>query len=303
MEDKDDYDYETVKSVGKVSYEALLHGKSLVKHGAKLLDVASAIESYIMGKGFGLAFPVNISINENAAHYTPTFDDASVIPEKGIVKLDVGARKGHYLGDCALTVDLSGNHGKLVEASQTALDTAISMVKAGRKVNEIGREIEKIAKAAGYAPIRNLGGHGIEQHELHADVFIPNYDNGDTTELEEGQVIAIEPFITNGEGLVVEGDSVEIFQKTGEAAVRSMDTRSVSVYINENYLTYPFASRWLHKGMKGMSDFTIRKALAELSYADALETFPVLVERKKGMVAQSEKEMIVEKDSCAVITE
>ena len=178
MENMEDFDYGTAKEVGKASYEALLHGKTMIRHGARLLDIAESIESRMREKGYELAFPVNISIGESAAHYTPAFDDESTVPEKGIVKLDIGARKGHYLGDCALTVDLSGNYGKLVEASQTALESAISMVRAGRKVNEIGREIGKVAKAAGFAPIRNLGGHGIEQHELHASVFIPYYDNG-----------------------------------------------------------------------------------------------------------------------------
>ena len=56
------------------------------------------------------------------------------------------------------------------------------MVKAGRTVNEIGREIEKVAKSYEFNPIKNLGGHGIEQDELHASIFIPNYDNGDATE-------------------------------------------------------------------------------------------------------------------------
>ncbi len=301
-EEKDDYDYDVIKEVGKASYAALQHGKSLIKSGAKLLDIAEAIEKHMNESMFDLAFPVNISINENAAHYTPTPDDKSVIPEKGLVKLDVGARKGHYLGDCAVTVDLSGNYGKLVEASESALEKAISMVKTGRAVNEIGAEIEKVAKSYGFSPIKNLGGHGVEQHELHASVFIPNYDNGDTTELEEGQVIAIEPFMTNGEGYVKEGELVEIFQKTGNPAIRSNDTRAVAAFIDERYMTYPFAARWLHKEMKGISDFAIRRALTELSYSDALEQFPVLFERKKGMVSQAEKEMIVEKDSCTIVT-
>ncbi len=302
MESNDDYDYETLKSVGKMSYEALQHGKGLIKPGATMLGIADAIENYIREKGFDLAFPVNISVNENAAHYTPSFDDKSVIPDNGVVKLDVGARKGHYLGDCALTVDLSNNYGKLVEASQEALESAISMIKAGRQVNQVGKEIERIAASHGFAPIRNLGGHGIEQHELHAGVFVPNYDNGDTAELEEGQVIAIEPFMTDGGGYVREGEVVEIFQKTGSASVRSSETRSAASYIDEKYLTYPFAARWLMKGMKETSEFAVRKALTELSYVGVLDLFPVLVEKKRGMVSQSEKEMIVEKDSCTVVT-
>lgn len=301
-EEIEEYDYETAKEVGRVSYEALQHGKGLIKEGAKLLDIAKGIEGFITDKGFGLAFPANISINENAAHYTPSATDTTEVPAGAVVKVDVGARREEYLGDCALTVDLSGKYQKMVEASEKALEAAVGMVRAGRKVNEIGREIEGIAKKHGVEPIRNLGGHGVERHDLHAGVFIPNYDNGDTTELEEGSVIAIEPFMTDGEGFVIEGTGIEIFQKTGEARLRSQDARAVADVINGKYSTYPFAARWLDAEFQDYGEFRIRKALTELSYAGALETFPVLVERKKGIVAQAEAEMIVEKDSCTVIT-
>ncbi len=301
--EEEEYDYEALKEAGKASYAALAYGKGLIKPGASMLEIAESVEAHILGMGMEMAFPVNISVNGNAAHYTPSFDDASVIPENGIVKLDVGARKGRYLGDCALTVDLSGSHSGLVDAAQAALEAAIGMVRAGRQVCEIGAEIAKVAAGHGVVPIRNLGGHGVERHDLHASVFIPNFDNGDTTELEEGQVIAIEPFVTDGEGYVREGETVEIFQKVGRAAVRSGETRAVAAFIDENYLTYPFAARWLHRSMKGVSEFAIRKAIIELAGAEALEPFPVLAERRNGMVAQAEKEMIVEKDSCTIVTQ
>jgi methionyl aminopeptidase len=302
MEETEEYDYNVLKEVGKASYDALNYGRGLVKEGAKLIDIAEGVESYLKGKGFELAFPVNVSINENAAHYTSPFGDMSTVPNGAVVKLDVGARKGTYLGDCATTIDLSGRYAKLVEAAEKALENAISMVKAGRKVNEIGREMEKMAKSYGFEPIRNLGGHGVERHDLHAGVFIPNFDNGDTTELEEGQVIAIEPFMTNGSGYVGDGETIEIFQKTGFPSIRAGGTREIAAFIDGHYLTFPFASRWIQKELKLESDFGIRKALTELAYADALESFPVLVEKKKGIVAQAEKEMIVEKDSCTVVT-
>ncbi len=302
MEENSEYDYSVIKEVGKVSYEALEYGKGLIKEGAKILDIAETVEKFIRDKGYELAFPANVSVNEAAAHYTPTPNDKSIIPKDGVVKLDIGARKGEYLGDCAVTVDLSGNYGKMVEASEKALEAALSMVKAGRKVNEIGREIEKIAKENGFSPIRNLGGHGVERHDLHAGIFIPNFDNGDGAVLEEGSVIAIEPFMTNGEGFVIEGSVIEIFQKTGEARLRSQDARDVSSIISEKHMTFPFAARWLNAELKDYSEFRIRKALTELAYGGALETFPVLNERKKGIVTQAEKEVVVEKDSCTVLT-
>ncbi len=297
---EEEYDYNTIKEVGKASFEALQHAKSLVKAGKSMLSTAEEIEKFMKDKGFECAFPVNLSVNTWAAHYTPTADDKTVFTENDVVKVDIGARKGSYLGDCALTVDLGGKHSKLVEASEKALESAISMVKAGRKVCEIGREVENIAKEAGFNPIRNLGGHGIERDDLHASIFIPNYDNGDNTELEEGQVIAIETFITDGSGYVHDGDVVQIFQLHGPMTLRSQDSRKVLDYVEKAYSTNPFAMRWLIKEFK--SEFTVKKAINEMYNTGGLEAYPVLIERTGGTVTQTEKEMIVEKDSCTVIT-
>ncbi len=295
-----DYDYEGLKEVGKVSFEALQYAKGLVKVGASMLAASERIEEFIRERGMQFAFPVNLSVNERAAHHTPSAGDEAVFTEKDVVKIDLGARKKDALGDCALTVDLSGAHSALVETAEEALEAALSTVKAGRRLNDIGKEVERIAKSKNLNPIRNLGGHAIEEGELHASIFIPNYDNGDTTELEEGQVIAVEIFLTEGAGYVVDSDALQIFRKIGEAAARSEDTRTVASFIDRNYGTYPFALRWLSKEFD--SEFKIRRALGELASLGALESFPVLVEKTGGIVAQAEREVVVEKDSCAVVT-
>jgi len=171
-------DVELLKGVGRVSFEALSYARGLVKPGAKKLEVAERIEKFMVEKGFGLAFPVNLSSNEEAAHSTPESGSNEVFGEKDVVKVDLGARKNDALGDCAITVDLSSEYGKLVEASEEALEAAISMVRGGLAVREIGRTVGEIAAKHGFNPIRNLGGHGIEKGDLHARIFIPNYDNG-----------------------------------------------------------------------------------------------------------------------------
>ncbi len=296
-----EYDYGKLKDAGKASRDALKHAVSLIKSGALLSDIADSIEKFVRDAGFGMAFPVNLSTGAEAAHYTPEFSDLRVVGEKDVIKIDLGARSGAYLTDCAQTVSLDPSYAKLVEASEKALENAISLVKSGRKINEIGREIEKTAKSFGFNPIRNLGGHGITQEELHADIFIPNFDNGDTTELEEGQVIAIEPFMTTGTGYVTNGESLQIFQKIGDTMPRSPDSRNVLNYITENFSTYPFALRWLIKGMEG-NEFKARRGIADLLNAEDLEAFPVLVEKSNGIVSQAEKTLIVDKDSCTTVT-
>ena len=294
-------DIEAYAEVGKISYEAMMHAKSLVKPGARLVDVANATEAFVKEKGFEMAFPTNLSVNHEAAHYTPSYDDPKVFGADDVVKVDVGARRGDMLGDCAITVDLSGNSGKLVETSEKALNAAIGTVRAGKKLGEIGREVGDIAKEAGFNPLRNLGGHEIVAGELHANIFIPNYDNGDETELEEGQIIAIETFITTGKGLVTDGEIVQIFQKMGSANPRLNITRDVLSFIGNSYSTYPFALRWLIQ--KYNSEFMVRTALNELYSLNALESFPVLIEESHGIVAQTEKTMLVEKDSARILTQ
>jgi methionyl aminopeptidase len=295
-----EYDYEKVKKAGKASAEALAYSKSAIRPGRKLLDIAQDIEKFISDKGFKQSFPVNLSTDSEAAHYTPEFGDSRVVGEKDVIKVDLGARYETYLTDCALTVCLDDEHSKLAETSENALENAISLVKAGRKVSEIGAEIEKTAKQYGYNVIKNLGGHGIEQHELHANIFIPNFKNGDSTELEEGTVIAIEPFLTTGAGYVVEGESLQIFQCVSDRMPRSLDAREALALISSEYSTYPFAMRWVIVRMG--NEFRARRAISELITIGNLETFPVLIEKSKGMVSQAEKTLIVTKDSCEIVT-
>ncbi len=298
-----EYDYEKLKKAGAITQQALEFSKTLVKEGAKLLDVVDKIESFIKEKGGLLSFPVNISINSEAAHYTPTVNDEKVFTNKDLVKIDAGARIEEYLGDGALTIDLSGENGKMIEASVEALGEAVKLVRHGRPVREIGKEIETIVKKHGFIPIKNLGGHLIEKDELHAGIFIPNYDDGNESILEEGTVIAIEPFITTmgASGYVADGEVVQIFQKQyiGDAGLRTNEVREVSKYIDDNYKTYPFALRWL---IPKFGEFKARRALQGFMSLQALEKFPVLVEKSNSLVAQAEKEVIVEGDSYTVVT-
>jgi methionyl aminopeptidase len=301
MEEKgENYDYEKLKEVGKVSYEALQYAKGLVKIGAKVQDVCEKSEEFIRGKGMVPAFPVNVSINQNAAHYTAMINDMLSFSDADLVKIDLGARLDDLLGDCALSVDLSGKYSQLIETAEETLNAALSLTKAGTKLNSIGKEVEAMAKKRGLNPIRNLGGHAIEKGELLASLFVPNFDNGDTTELEEGDVIALETFITNGVGYVVDTSNIQIFQKMGAANPRSEEARRIALVVDKEYKTYPFAVRWLASGAD--SEFGIRKGLNELNSLNILESFPTLAEKSNGIVAQAEKEVIVEKDACTVVT-
>ncbi|MGC8586061.1 MAG: type II methionyl aminopeptidase [Candidatus Micrarchaeia archaeon] len=299
-----DLDIEKLKKVGVVSVEALRIAAKNVKVGAKLSDVANAAESYVKELGFDFAFPINISINEQAAHFTPGLNDATTFKENDIIKLDFGAAKDGILGDVAFTVSLAQDqrHEGLMNATKEALDEAISMVREGVSVGSIGKAISAKIEGKGFKPIRNLGGHGISIHNLHAEgLFIPNYDNGDDTVLKEGQLIAIEPFATlkSGKGMVTEGSIEEIFQFEQKVPVRSTNARLLLNEIERRYAKEAFAARWLGDVLSDR--FALYAALRELMNAGAISSYPVLVEGSGKIVSQHEAEMLVGKDSCDVV--
>ncbi len=290
----------TLREVGKASSEAMLHAAGLVKPGAKLLDVANSAEKFLRERGFGCAFPINLSINEQAAHYTPKVGDEKVFSDRDLVKIDFGAEKDGLLGDGAISVDLSGGNQKMMDAADKALDNAIGSVRHGVSVCDIGKVIAETVETAGFRPIKNLGGHGIKEHDLHSDVFIPNYDNADFTTLEEGMVVAIEPFVTTGKGMVTDSDICEIYNYAGEESVRLPESRTLLQHIAKNNPTEPFAVRWLEQLVS--SKFRLYAAISELAKCGAIEPHPTLIEVSGKDVAQAEAQLVVTKDSCEVIT-
>ncbi|MBI4141416.1 type II methionyl aminopeptidase [Candidatus Woesearchaeota archaeon] len=290
-------DLEKWRKAGKIAAEALMFGKKLIKPGAKLIDIADAIDKKIVELGAQPAWPTQLSLNEVAAHATPEPNDETILTEQ-IVCLDVGAHIDGCVGDTACTVDLSGKHEKLVEAVKEALRNAIKTVKVGVEIREIGKAIEETIKKHNFQPIKNLSGHGINQWEIHDEPSIPNYDNGNKTVLEKGQIIAIEPFATTGGGTVDEAERGNIFSFIAPKPVRSPFARDILAHVAQNYKNLPFTTRWLTK-IFGTAKTSL--GLKELLQAGALHAHPPLFEVSKGMVSVYEKTLLVD-DAVEVLT-
>ncbi len=279
-------DLEALRRAARIHEKALKHGVDAILSGASDLDVVLTVERAI--EPARPAFPVNICSAHVAAHYTPGAGDAR--PLHGLVKLDVGVHVDGWITDAAVTVDLDGRWKSIARASYEALQRAVDAIKPETPLRDVGEVIWKTAKEFGVKPIRNLGGHQIEQYNLHAGLFVPNVPEG-SERIEEGMILAIEPFMTNGDGFVRESNSVHIFSLRGTRA-RSPQARSVLAYIRENFGPLPFALRWLEERF-GRS---VRLAIVELVRLGSLHQYPVLVERKGSQVAQFETTVYVDRD-------
>ncbi len=284
---------EKYRKAGQVLAEVLKDAAQKVDVGVPLLDVAEFVEGSIIAKGAKPAFPCNISLDRAAAHYTPSADDKSVFGEN-MVKLDVGVHVDGYIADAALTVDLSG-HDKLTEASKTALEAAIELIKPGVNTRDLGTAIEDAITGYGYKPVGNLTGHGLLRFEAHAEPSIPNRAMDKGVVLKAGDVIAIEPFATDGQGRISEAPITEIYGLTAHRPVRLPQARELMKDIKERYRTLPFARRWL-KGDR--VDF----ALIQLQKAGAVHRYPVLWEVEGALVSQAEHTVVILEDRSIVIT-
>jgi methionyl aminopeptidase len=299
----DDTVYENYIRAGKIAADARDYGVTLLKPGARFLDIATQIENRIKKNGAGLAFPVNIALNTLAAHYSPRHDDQSIFKKGDIVKLDVGAHINGYIADTATTVEIETHvYDTMIQASSEALKKAISVLNVETPLSEVGRTIENTITAHGYKPINNLMGHGLNQYELHSGLSIPNIGAlGGKIKPKDGDVVAIEPFATNGVGHVISGEGSNIYLCNDSLKTKFIRDGKIKILfekINTNYRTLPFSQRWCHDMFPNEGDIALKK----LSFLGLTKHYPQLVEAKGGMVTQKEHTVIIKEDGCEVIT-
>jgi len=293
MEQQEIEDY---RKAGKISVEVKTFARKLIKPDMPLLEIAEKIESQIEKLGGELGFPVNLSLNEIAAHYTPSTNDET--EAEGLLKIDFGVSINGFIADTAFSLDLSEDNRfkDMIELNEQALENALSKLNAESKVKDIGKAIQEKVKASDFTTIKNLSGHSLDKDKIHAGLTISNYENENSTPLKD-TAFAIEPFLTTGQGEVYEGKPSEIFMLQQEKPVRDKDARELLQFIKQNYKTRPFCKRWLEKqGFKKLEFI-----LPLLVQQNILHNFPTLIEKAKKPVSQAEHTVIII-DKVEVIT-
>jgi len=273
----------------------------MVSEGMKIIDLCEKVEESISRMGGGLAFPCNVGIGSVAAHYTSPSHDLSIIPNESIVKVDFGVEVSGYIADSAITVSFNPEYEPMISAAEEALKAAVQGVRSGARARDVGGAIEKCIARYGYRPIRNLTGHKIERYSLHTGKAIPNVSEMDGTTLEDGEVYAIEPFVTSidADGTVEDGGGPFIFKLHKEKGAKSEEAKRLLDHIVTKYRTLPFALRWVEKSYPKAG---LQTAMRELLALRCVTSYPVLVESSGKPVAQAEHTVIVEKQGCEVLT-
>jgi len=284
---------EKYREAGRILKIVRAEAVELIRVGNSLLKVAEFVENRTIDLGGRPAFPCNISRNDEAAHATPKAGDSDVFG-KDMVKLDLGVHVDGYIADSAVTVDLSGNPD-ILKAAEEAVAAAIDLARPGITTGKIRAAIEDSIRSYDLNPITNLTGHGLSNYEAHEEPLVPNKRVEGGVILKQGDVFAIEPYATDGAGLIHEGGSwAEIYSLTKKKPVRMPAVRDVLKRVEE-YRKLPFAKRWLESDKL---DF----ALIQLEKAEIFRSYPVLLESAGGLVAQAEHTIIITPDGCEVTT-
>ncbi|MFA5237112.1 MAG: type II methionyl aminopeptidase [Methanoregula sp.] len=284
---------EKYQAAGKLAATILKESAQEIRVGRSYLELVESVEARVKNEGAGLAFPLNVSLNEDAAHDTASTGDDRVFAKGDVVKLDLGVQIDGYIADTATTIDL-GNNALLLEASREALEAAIRAVRPGVTTGELGAVVEMEITRRGYRPVANLTGHGLDQYVAHTDPTIPNIAINGGTVLEEGMAIAIEPFATTGSGRVGEKTRVEIYSQIAEKPVRIPTARAVMEQIRD-LQGLPFSRRWFN-------DKKMDLALLGLAKSQIVHGYPVLSDLPGSLVSQHEHTLIVTADGCIVTT-
>ena len=286
------------EAAGKLAREALHFGKALIKDGKKMLNVTEKIERYVKENGGELAFPTNLAVNNVGAHWTPSTKSKDVFKRGDVVKLDVGVHIDGYIGDNALTIEVETNeYSKMIEASREALNVAIDVAAAGVNVGIIGHAVQDKIEQYGYRPIANLTGHRIKRYNLHSGISIPSIRERGGPVLTSGDIVAIEPFVTDGAGRVGGKRNSNIYHLRQIRKIRDEKATKLMIEIRDRYNGLPFAERWLHEIQ---DDAT--KNLQKLMRAGVVSYYPVLDELGNGIVAQSEHTLLITNSGNEVLT-
>ena len=294
--------FENYIKAGKIASEVREYARTQDHTGRTLSEICNEVENEIIKRGGKPAFPVNVSLNEVAAHYTAEPNDPIIVKNSDVLKIDVGVHIDGYIADTAVTVSFDSKYQDLIDIAQKALDEAIGIARSNTRVSDIGRIIEKTITKYGYIPIQNLSGHSLERYTIHAGKSIPNiWTIGHSFNLSVNNVYAIEPFVTtkDGQGIVYEGKVKNIFGIASRKRTKDQRVDEFLEYLWNKFKTLPFALRWVVK------DYDEKEALSLLGTLlkkRNIHAYPILVEGANRIVVQAEHTIIPQESNTITIT-
>jgi len=288
-------------NAGKIASEVRENARRKNHVGSTLEEICNSIEKEIESKGGRCAFPVNVSLNEIAAHYTAEPNDSIIVKDTDLLKIDLGVQVNGHIADTAVTVCYDPKYDFLVQAAESALKEAMAIIRVGTKSSDVGKTIENTVKQMGGIPIANLSGHSLEQYTIHAGKSVPNIWSIGSFSFQSTEAYACEPFVTtpDGSGFVREGKTRNIFSLVTRKRTKNDQVNKLIDIVWQKFNMLPFALRWL---IPEYNEKIARELLEILIKNKIVRSYPILVEANQQRVAQAEHTFIPKENGVTVTT-
>jgi methionyl aminopeptidase len=226
-------DWDGLKAVAAVTSRTLAVLLAAIEPGVTTGDLDRIAARYIASCGarsapareYGFPGTVLISVNDEIVHGIP---GARTIAPGDLVSIDVTVELAGYVADAARSVVVDPPPGvavRLAACAERAFAAGLGAARAGRPVREIGREVEREVRRAGFSVVKGLCGHGVGR-AIHEPPNVPNeWTPFQHDRLHEGLVIAIEPMVAAGSGrMVLDPDGWTMRTRDGSLAAHHEET-------------------------------------------------------------------------------
>lgn len=227
-----------MKDAGRITGEALLVARDMVRPGVSTKEIDTAIRHYIEKcgakptfLGYG-GFPASacISVNDEVIHGIPS--QGRVLQEGDIVKIDTGATYHGYVGDSARTIPVgkvSEMAMRLIKATRDSFWAGIDALQIGNRLGDVGAAIDALVRNNGFSTVKRYVGHGIGT-DMHESPDVPNFGTpGRGLRLSAGMTLAIEPMVNVG--------TCEVKEMPDGWTVKTLDGKLSAHYENTVALT------------------------------------------------------------------
>lgn len=298
--------------------------RDIIKPGIKLKDIAQLIENKINTEilfnknnplNAGIAFPVGLSLNNCAAHYTPNYNETDIIlKDSDILKIDYGTQINGVIIDSAFTLHFDSKYDKFIQISKDITNYAVSLSGPDVILGELGNDIEEYIKSKEIEidnktfqlkTMKDLSGHLISKYEIHAGKAVPNIGIYYPVRMKEFEFYAIEPFITTGEGnsILKEPKSHFMLSKNNDKInIDNLNNETMLLYniIKKNYDKLPFCQRWLYDINKDLDHTNLLK---DLENKKIINSYPPIYDIENSIISQFEHTIFIKENGIIKLTE
>jgi len=248
----------------------------------------------------GIAFPIGISLNNCAAHYTPSNDDTTVLSYDDVCKFDLGVHVNGYIIDSAFTMAFDHKYDKLIECAKDALETGIKNSGNDAILGEIGEKIQEVIESYSYKSIEDISGHNLGCYKIHNGKAVPNIKIDYNLRMQPNEFYAIEPYPSTGTGNIISNKGTSHYMLNLNKDITNLPFKELKLYdiLNNNFSSLAFCPRWI----KPLASQNIINKFDHLIKHKYIEGYPELYDIQGSKVAQFEHTIFIKESGIDILS-